>query len=56
MEEEQLNYSIQKLNLQTDPEFMQVVNDNMAKVMAKAQQAQGMSAGMGGGMPQMGMF
>ena len=52
VEEEQLNSSIQRLNLQQDPEFKQMVQENMQKVMAKAQQAQG---GMGG-MPQMGMY
>mgnify|MGYP006954755709 FL=1 len=41
---------------------MQMVQENMQKVMAKAQQAQGgmggpgMGGGMGGGMPQMGMY
>ena len=39
VEEEQLNSSIQRLNLQQDPEFMQMVQENMQKVMAKAQQA-----------------
>lgn len=52
VEEEQLNSSIQRLNLQNDPEFMQMVQENMQKVMAKAQTAQG---GMGGG-PMGGMF
>lgn len=50
VEEEQLNSSIQRLNLQQDQEFMDMVQENMHKVMAKAQQAQG-AGGMGGGMP-----
>jgi len=52
VEEEQLNSSIQRLNLQSDAEFMQMVHENMQKVMQKAQQAQG---GMGG-MHMGGMF
>jgi len=52
IEEDELNNSIVKLNLQQDPEFMKLVNDNMQKVMAKAQQAQG---GMGGGPPMGGI-
>ena len=39
VEEEELNNSITKLNLQQDPEFMQMVQLNMQKVMAKAQAA-----------------
>jgi hypothetical protein len=54
VEEEQLNSSIQRLGLQSDPEFMQMVQENMAKVMAKAQQHQGGMPGMGG--PMGGMF
>ena len=37
VEEDQLNSSIQKLGLQNDPEFMKMVQENMQKVMAKAQ-------------------
>ena len=62
VEEDQLNASITALNLQQDPDFMQMVNENMMKVMAKAQAAQGGAPGgaMGapggmGGMPG-GMF
>ena len=57
VEEEQLNQSIQTLNLQQDPEFNQLVQQNMQKVMMKAQQAQvgGMGGGMGGGPPMGGM-
>lgn len=51
VEEDALNQSIASLNLQSDPEFMQLVQQNMQKVMMKAQQAQG---GQGGpGMMQM---
>ena len=52
-EEESLNHHITKHNLQQDPVFMKMVQDNMAQVMAKAQAAQGNSGGMGGGMPGM---
>lgn len=55
VEEEDLNSCITKLDLQKDPEFMQMVQANMQKVMMKAQQAQGAGGGMGGGM-QMPMF
>lgn len=48
VEEEVLNQSIQTLNLQQDPEFMELVQRNMQKVMMKAQQAQGGAQGMGG--------
>ena len=37
VEEDQLNSSIQRLGLQNDPEFMKMVQENMQKVMAKAQ-------------------
>jgi hypothetical protein len=59
-EEESLNHHITKHNLQADPVFMKMVQDNMAQVMAKAQAAQGapgaggMGGGMGGGMPFLG--
>ena len=55
-EEDKLNQSISKHNLQQDPIFMKMVQDNMAKVMAKAQTAQGGAGGggMGGGMGGMG--
>ena len=36
VEEDQLNFSIMELKLQEDPDFMKMVNENMAKVMAKA--------------------
>ena len=58
MEEEQLLYSIDKLELDKDQEFIQVMSSYMMKARAKAtqmMQAQGGGAGgmggMGGGMP-----
>lgn len=45
IEEQQLNASIQALNLQQDPEFMAMVQENMMKMMTKMQQSEG---GMGG--------
>lgn len=51
VEEELLNISVQKNNLQNDPEFTMLVQQNMQKVMAKAGGPGGMGGGMGGGMP-----
>jgi len=57
VEEEQLNHSIQTLDLQKDPEFMDLVQRNMQKVMMKAQQAQSGAGGAGGApMGMGGMF
>ena len=39
IEEEQLGAAIQKLGLQYDYEFMQLINDNMQKVKKKAEDA-----------------
>lgn len=47
VEEEQLLYSIEKLDLEKDPEFIKIAQESQAKAMSLAQQAQG---GMGGGM------
>lgn len=38
-EEDQLNAAIQKLGLQYDYDFMQMVQDNMNEIKRKAQQA-----------------
>lgn len=37
---EELNRSIKELNLEKDPEFLKVVQENMFKVMAKAKKAE----------------
>ena len=46
VDDDQLNVCIQKLNLEKDPEFLQLAQDNMREVMQKAQAAGG--PGMGG--------
>ena len=60
VEEEQLLYSIDKLELDKDQEFISLMSSYMMKARAKAtqmMQAQGGAPGMGGGMQQMqGMF
>ena len=53
VEEQQLNSSIQALNLQQDPEFMAMVQENMMVMMKKMQESEG---GMGGGGPMGGMM
>lgn len=56
VEEDELNNSIQTLDLQKDPMFVMMVQENMQKVMMKAQQAQGGMGGPPGGQMPMGMF
>lgn len=53
VDDDQLNFSIQKLDLEKDEEFLAIARKNMQEVMMKAQKA---NPGMGGGMPMGGMF
>ena len=47
VEEEQLLYSIDKLNLENDPEFSKIAYETQMKAMAMYQQTQGGGGGMG---------
>ena len=46
VEQDQVLYTTEKLELEKDPEFMRIAQEMQFKMMAMAQQAQG---GMGGG-------
>lgn len=48
VDDDQLNLCIQKLNLERDPEFLKIAQENMAVVMQKAQAANPGAPGMGG--------
>lgn len=48
VDDDQLNVCIQKLDLEKDPEFLRLAQENMQAVMQKAQRA---NPGMGGGPP-----
>ena len=56
VEEEQLLFSIDKLELDKDPQFIKVMSEYMMKARAKAtQMMQAQGGGMGGGMAPGGM-
>ena len=58
VEEEQLLFSIDKLGLDKDPEFIRLMSEAMMKAKMKASQAMGMAGGGGMGMggQMQGMF
>ena len=57
IEEDQVLYSIEQLELEKDSEFQQMLQENIRKTMEKAQHAQGgMLGGGGGGMGAGGMM
>lgn len=59
VEEEQLLYSIDKLGLEKDQEFIRLMSESMMRAKMKANQAMGMGGGAqrppGMGMPDGGM-
>ena len=56
IEEDQLLFSIEQLELEKDFEFQQMLQENIRKTMEKAQHAQGGMMGGGAGMGGGGMM